>query len=136
MADMLKDAVGHAQRAQRLLTGEYAVTKVLAESPTLAEAGGRILRALAESLGWQLGMFWEVDDSAQCLRFVDLWHAANVAADEFIIDSRGRTFAPGIGLVGRVWAAGQPMWIPDVVAEPMFRRAAMAARAGLHGAFA
>ena len=50
--------------------------------------------------------------------------------------SRRTTFAPGVGLPGRVWASGQSAWIPDVVTDTNFPRAHVAARAGLHGAFA
>jgi PAS domain S-box-containing protein len=35
-----------------------------------------------------------------------------------------------------VWHADRPLWIPDVVHDPQFRRAAAAAEAGLHGGFA
>jgi two-component system, cell cycle sensor histidine kinase and response regulator CckA len=81
-------------------------------------------------------MFWSMDEQVPCLRFVDLWHATHIEAAEFVDDSRGRTFQRGEGLIGRVWATGKPIWIPDVVADPEFRRAPMAARAGLHGGFA
>jgi signal transduction histidine kinase len=81
-------------------------------------------------------MFWSMDEQAQVLRFVDLWHAPHVEASEFIEDSRERTFQRSEGLIGRVWATGKPIWIPDVVADPNFRRAPMAARVGIHGGFA
>jgi signal transduction histidine kinase len=108
---------------------------VLAESATLKEAGRELLRAIAESLDWELGMFWSVDEREGVLRFVDVWHAPHVEAPEFIELSRKRTFRSGVGLPGRVWAGGQPFWIPDVVEDANFPRASMAARVGLHGAF-
>ena len=58
------------------------------------------------------------------------------AVDEFVALSRRTTFAPGVGLPGRVWASGHPAWIPDVVTDSNFPRAPVATRAGLHGAFA
>jgi signal transduction histidine kinase len=132
----LTNALAQARRSERRLLAQYAVTRVLAESDTLKDAAQAILRAIGESLDWELGMFWSMDEQAQVLRFVDLWHAPHVEASEFIEDSRERTFQRGEGLIGRVWATGKPIWIPDVVADPHFRRAPMAARVGIHGGFA
>ena len=42
---------------------------------------------------------------------------------------------PGVGLPGLVWVRKQATWLPDVLAEANFPRAAMAARYGLHAAF-
>ena len=42
----------------------------------------------------------------------------------------------GSGLPGRVWASGAPAYIPDVIRDPEFDRADIAAREGLHGACA
>ncbi|MBU6482612.1 MAG: GAF domain-containing sensor histidine kinase [Nitrospirae bacterium] len=136
MVGETRNALAKTKRSERRLTAEYAVTRVLAESVTLKDAGQAILRALGESLDWELGMFWSRDEQVQCLRFVDLWHAPQVEAIEFVDDSRGRTFQRGEGLIGRVWATGKPIWIPDVAIDPDFRRAPIAARAGLHGGFA
>ena len=136
MVNDTRKALAETKRSGRRLAAEYAVTRILAESATIKDAVNGVLRVVGENLDWELGMFWEMEKQNQRLRFVDLWHAPDVEADEFIKDSKDRTFTRGEGLVGRVWATGKSMWIPDVCADPSFRRADMAARAGLHGAFA
>jgi signal transduction histidine kinase len=132
----LRRALAQTQLSERRLAAQYAVTRVLAESANLEDAGQAVLRAIGEGLEWELGTFWNMDEQAQVLRFVDLWHVPHLEASEFVDDSRERTFQRGEGLIGRVWATGKPIWIPDVVADPGFRRAPMAVRAGLHGGFA
>jgi len=136
MVNDTRKALAQTKRSGRRLAAEYAVTRILAESATIKDAVHGVLRVVGENLDWELGMFWEMEKQNQVLRFVDLWHAPDVEAAEFIKDSKDRTFTRGEGLVGRVWATGKSMWIPDVCADPGFRRADMAARAGLHGAFA
>jgi GAF domain-containing protein len=42
----------------------------------------------------------------------------------------------GVGLPGRVWASGEPAWIPDIVEDPNFPRTPAALKNGLHAAFA
>ena len=129
-------ALAETTRSSRRLAAEYAVTRVLAESATLKDAAQAVLRALGESLDWELGMFWSRDEHRQVIRFVDLWHAPHVDAAAFVEDSRGRTFQRGEGLIGRVWETGKPIWIPEVCADPTFRRGSMAAGVGLRGGFA
>jgi PAS domain S-box-containing protein len=123
------------QRAERCLGVQFTATRVLAESPRLDAAVPRILRAICDSLGWAVGATWWVDPQANLLRCSDLWHSPSCGVDEFAALSRQTTFAPGVGLPGRVWASGQPAWVPDVIKDTNFPRAAVAARDGLHGAF-
>lgn len=130
-SDILRE--GHSRPP---LTAEYISARALAESATLAEAVPHVLQAICESLGWDYGAVWNVDSSADVLRCVDTWQLPTVTLPEFTALSRRTTFARGIGLPGRVWASGEPSWIPDVVADPNFPRAAIARREGLHGAFA
>jgi signal transduction histidine kinase len=131
-----RNALAETKRSGRRLAAEYAVTRILAESATIKDAAHGVLRVVGETLDWELGLFWGLEEQNQVLRFVDLWHAPDVEAAEFIQDSKDRTFTRGEGLVGRVWATGKSIWIPDVCADPTFRRADMAARVGLRGAFA
>ena len=124
------------RRAERRLGIQYTATRVLAESPGLDDAVPRILQAICDGLGWTVGAVWWVDHDAGKLRCRDVWHSPTSPVDEFVAISRQITFAPGVGLPGRVWANGQPAWIPDVVKDANFPRAPVAVRAGLHGAFA
>ena len=44
------------------------------------------------------------------------------------------TFARGLGLPGRVWETGRPLWLRDATQETIFQRRPMVPRAGLRGA--
>ena len=119
----------------RRLAAEYATTRALAESGRLADATPRILEAICTTLGWEHGALWQVDRHANRLRCVEIWHPSASAFDEFEASSRTMTFERGVGLPGRVWTSGRPEFIPDVVHDPNFPRASIAAREGLHAAF-
>jgi PAS domain S-box-containing protein len=65
---------------------------------------------------------------------VEAWSAPGASFPEFEAVSRRSSFAPGIGLPGRVWASGEPFFAPDIIDDPNFPRGAVVARAGLHAA--
>ncbi|MEH2456843.1 GAF domain-containing protein [Nostoc sp.] len=123
------------KRTQQHLTAQYAATRVLAESTTTAEATGQILQGICESLGWDLGEIWMVDQQANVLRFLDMWHKASLEVQEFEALNRQTTFPPGIGLPGQVWASSEPIWITDVVKELSFSRFKISAQVELRAAF-
>ena len=113
----------------------HGIARALGESATLAEAAPRMLATVCESLGWEYGALWEVDRAGRALRCVGTWHESTLGFDAFADISLRTTFDRGIGLPGRVWASGEPAWIPDVTQDGNFPRARAAAHAGLHGAF-
>ena len=117
------------------LSAQYAVTRVLAEAPTLASATPRILQAVCESLDWSVGAIWRVDQKSKVLRCVETWHMPSAQVKVFDQGTHSQTFPPGIGLPGRVWSQAQPAWIEDVTRDANFPRASIAAQEGLHAAF-
>jgi PAS domain S-box-containing protein len=128
--------ISSRKTSERRRAADYAVTHVLAESPTLEDAAPKILQAIGESVGWEMGAVWEVDPKANEIRCAAVWHSPGVAAPEFEELCRRSVFAPGVGLPGRVWASGQPAWIVDVAGDKNFPRASAAVKEGMHGAFA
>jgi PAS domain S-box-containing protein len=123
------------KRAEERLVMQHTVTQILAEAATIEEATPKILRAIGESLGWDIGALWRVDREAEALRCVELWHKASIEVPEFERASREFTFVPGLGLPGRVWSSREPTYIPDVVPDENFPRGPIAEREGLHAAF-
>ncbi|HEX7780331.1 MAG TPA: PAS domain S-box protein, partial [Vicinamibacterales bacterium] len=119
----------------RRLTAEDVAARALLEATRIDEAAPKILEGICEAFGWEHGALWTVDRGADLLRCAEIWTAPTVSFPEFDDISRTGTFARGIGLPGRVWATGEPAWIPDVVTDPNFPRAAAASREGLHAAF-
>ncbi|TAJ25897.1 MAG: PAS domain S-box protein [Nitrospirae bacterium] len=130
----VRDITQHKQ-AENRQAAQVAISLILAESRTLHEAAPRLLRAVCDTMGWELGAMWHVDRAAARLRCEAVWHGATVDAKEFMALTQGSTFASGVGLPGRVWAGGEPAWISDVAADANFPRLQMAAKTGLHGAF-
>jgi two-component system, sensor histidine kinase and response regulator len=120
--------------AVRRLHAQYAVARALAESSSLGEAASRILQAICEALGWDYAGLWQVDAALGVLQCVETWNAPGVAFPEFEAATRQSRFAPGVGLPGRVWASGQPAFLPDVIHDDNFPRAPAVSRAGLHAA--
>ena len=128
--------IGRSGQAERQLTAEYITAFALAQSATIAEAARRVLQAICEALDWDYGALWNVDAENGGLRCVEIWHLPDTRSPEFEAASRSTIFARGIGLPGRVWESGAPAWIPDVVADGNFPRAAIADKENLHGAIA
>ena len=123
------------QAELRLLT-EHAVSRVLAESSTNSEALRRTLEAICETARWEWGALWTIDDERKELMCAQIWHRPDVTVGQFEHVSRSIRFTPGVGLPGRVWSSGKPVWVDDVTTDDNFPRRALAQQAGLHAAIA
>lgn len=120
--------------AQQRLAIQFEVSRVLARASGYGEAFARLLKAVCESLGWQVGLLWRLSDSS--LRLAEAWHKPGDDVSGFLAKSREMEFQPGVGLPGRVWQMRGAVWIPDLTTDDNFPRAASAAADGLRGAFA
>ncbi len=126
---------GTATVADRRLTAEHVAARALLAARTIDEAAPKILEAICDSLGWLHGALWTIDRQAGVLRCARIWNRPGAVLPEFDAISRSITFARGVGLPGRVWETGRPVWIPDVTLDQNFPRAKIATRENLHAAF-
>jgi two-component system, cell cycle sensor histidine kinase and response regulator CckA len=133
------------KRSERYLDAEQAVTGILTDARDLEEAGPRILKAIAESMRWDIAVLWIIDSDANVLRRMHSWHSpwANAKFVESL--ERNTVLEMGSGIAGRAWSAGEPVWESQsrVDADAADSDAAYAAdadgtraeRCGLHGGF-
>jgi two-component system cell cycle sensor histidine kinase/response regulator CckA len=126
--------ITNRKEAESRLAAQYAVTRALAESNTISEGALETLKVLCESLGWEFGALWTIEPAQGVLRCAQLWNGPDGKSDEFEKMSRTIGFAPGIGIPGRVWKHGQPLWISEVTADENIPRSTAAAEAGFHSA--
>ncbi|MBM2621502.1 GAF domain-containing protein [Actinoplanes sp. LDG1-06] len=102
--------VTRRKRVERFRTCELAVTTALADAPSIEAAGPRVLEAVVSTLQWLHAELWLVDETAAVVRSAAQWTAPGRSA---------RIEVPadlpyGVGLAGRAWQVGKPLWIRDV----------------------
>src|SRR5262249_45852104 len=115
----------HAEQREKM---EHAVTRALAESETLGEAIPRIVQTICETLNWDCGARWSMDERKKAITCMETWSIPSEAVAQFITEVRKLTFQPtNQGLVRQVWMTGTPHWIPDVSRDEGFERAKLAA---------
>jgi PAS domain S-box-containing protein len=123
------------RRTEQRLALQYAITRIVSRSIDFVEGTHEILETVCESLGWQLGVLWSVDYNEKVLRCVDVWHSPVIDASEFECACVTTPFVKGIGLPGRIWESGKPVWIPNLRKDRNFPRAPFAERSGLRAGF-
>src|SRR6266498_407894 len=125
--------ISDQKRGEQRLAAQSGVSRVLAESDSLAEASPHLLRTICEAMDWDWGALWSVrQQQPERLRCDCIWHASSIDVSEFDAASQKSACAPGEGRAGQVWKTRQSLWIADVAKDPGFRRGPAAARSGLH----
>jgi formate hydrogenlyase transcriptional activator len=127
---MFTEVVTERKRAEARLKAQYAITHVLSESASLAQAAPRVLRSVCECLDWDYGEVWMLDRRSDRL-VLQSWHTASEELGDFVSASRGMTLPLGSGLPGSIWKSRTPVWIDDLESDGNSSRALIAARSGL-----
>jgi diguanylate cyclase (GGDEF)-like protein/PAS domain S-box-containing protein len=122
------------KRADQLQALEHAVNRSLADADKATAAVQAAIRAICETEDWECGRYLRVDERAGVLRCVEAWGIQTEAIQRFLESSRSVTYAPGVGLAGRVWQSGEPLWLADIGKDPRAAQISLIRELGLHGA--
>src|SRR5688572_16208876 len=123
------------KRLEGLNLVERNIAQALAEETTFHAAAQRVLRTAGEQLGFAVGALWEIESAKQQLRCTAFWRSASAQVDAFEEETRRRTFAPGVGLPGRIWANRSPAWTEELSNDANFPRFLLAKGEGLKSGF-
>ena len=124
------------RRAEQHRNARLAVTHVLNQAETVNDGTKGVLRSVCESLAWDVGFVWVVNDEGTALECRQSWHRPDVPVEEFETASCNLLFEKGQGLPGRVWNSGKPAWIVNIRHDTNFPRLASAITYDLHSAIA
>ena len=124
------------KRAEQLQALEHAVNRSLADADNASAAVRAAIRSICETESWECGRYFRWDEKAGVLWFSDAWWVADPDIKLYVERSRDLTYAPGVGLVGKVWQVGKAIWVADISRDGRVAQAALAREPGIRGAFA
>jgi PAS domain S-box-containing protein len=116
---------------QRRRSTRYAVTHILADESSPAEAIPNVLAAICEGLGWDWAAYWDRKPGSNVMEIELIWSAVGLDASELERVSRENGFQPGHGFLGNVWTQQSAGWIEDLQEPNDYSRAEIALRCGL-----
>jgi PAS domain S-box-containing protein len=122
------------KQSDQYFRAQHEVTNVIAESMAREDFMPKVLTVLGETMGWELGEFWCVDRPTGVLRRQSVWHVPSIEVDDLDRRSRDLEFERGVGLPGRAWEQGQPIYVADIRDDPAFLRTSAAVSQGLRSA--
>lgn len=108
-----------------------SVALAVSEAHDLRSGLDLVLQRVCGVTGWSCGEAWTPSRDGAALECAAAWCISNEALDNFRSHTEAFTFAPGVGLPGRVWSSKQPAWVRDVTQDTNFPRAPYAKEAGL-----
>jgi len=112
------------------------IIMAVSEAEDLHSALGIVLRKVCNATGWIFGEAWIPCPDGSYLECSPAWYCSAEGLQPFRKVSEGFTFAPGVGLPGRVWISKKPAWVVDVTQDPNFPRAPFAREVGLKAGIA
>lgn len=125
------------KRAEARQSTQLAVTRVLAEAATVADAIPRLLKHLCIGLEWQVGEMWHTNLSTEQLHRAYAWYASEMTNTVFVEQSATHTFPADSITTSYIWNREHTSHTTHAEhIPPPFIRATLAEDVGLSCCFA
>lgn len=125
--------ITNRKQAEKAALFLHSVTQAIFESQDFQAALKVALQKVCEATGWDFGEAWVPSADGSVLECSPAWYSKSESLESFRRASETFTFAPGIGIPGRVWVSKQPEWRRDVSleSESVYLRSDLAREFGL-----
>jgi signal transduction histidine kinase len=112
------------------------VTAAAANEATTVEAAMQVcIDEVCAQTGWDVGHAW-VRGPEGVLVPTDVWHLSSPSRYAALLrDTMQSVCAPGVGLLGRVFETGRPLWMHPIIDDPGLPRASSVRAAGLRSVY-
>jgi PAS domain S-box-containing protein len=114
------------RRIDRLQGAQHTVTRLMAAAQSIEDAAPKVLKAVAEAIGWDVGLFWTVDRPAGVLRCLAAWHLPGTREKPLVMLSQQGPVSLSTGLLGQVGMSGKASWVSNLAeadADPRVKAA-------------
>ncbi|MBZ8182699.1 adenylate/guanylate cyclase domain-containing protein [Oscillatoria salina] len=133
----LQAEIKERQKTEEEIRLLLSTTQAINESIDFQSALQVTLTQVCETIGWDFGEAWIPNQDNTVLEYSQGGYAKNPNLEEFRRKSQRFTYAPDMGLPGRIWSSQQFEWREDVSVESRrnFTRSQLAAEVGLKACF-
>lgn len=128
------DDATESRQAEAELAARFAVSEALSDWETGMPGARRLVRDLAEALGFEVGVMWV--PRADTLALWVLWQASSLHAPELESALREPRLGRAVGLAGSAWSSSEPSRATDLTDDAAEVVRAIDAQTGLHGLLA
>jgi PAS domain S-box-containing protein len=123
--------VSRQRRIESRLATKDAITQSLWRAKSVGEAASGVLDALCRFLDCRASALWLASEDGQAMRCAHVHSPDDGRRARLASACADLRFAPGEGVIGRVWESGKPEFLADVAADPAFVRSDVAVAEGL-----
>jgi PAS domain S-box-containing protein len=113
--------INERKKNERFLKIQYDISKTLAESDSIKEASGNLLKNICRDIGWDFGIFWFADEKNEYIKPDYFWSEDEEDINLFSeLYNDSMKFSKGMGFTGTIFKEGKSMWTKDVSTDTSF----------------